>query len=364
MGLVSREAVETALRQYTDPHLNLDPVSAGCLREVDIQGAKVRVRLQLGYAAGLFKSGWAQLLQMALENLEGVESASVQIDCVIEAHQGQGQVPALSNVKNVIAVASGKGGVGKSTTAANLALALAREGAKVGILDADIYGPSQGIMFGIPAGTRPQVKEQKSFVPISAHGVEVMSMAFLTDDNTPMVWRGPMVSGALLQLVTQTDWGNLDYLVVDMPPGTGDIQLTLAQKVPVTGAVIVTTPQDLALLDAQKGVEMFRRVNIPVLGVVENMAVHICSSCGHAEHLFGEGGGARLAEQYGVELLASMPLSMLIREQADNGKPTVVAEPECQISMVYQELARLVGARIVLQAAAAQAMPTIVVSED
>ena len=364
MRLVTREAVETARRQYTGPHLNQDPVSAGCLREVDIQGGKVSVRLQLGYAAGLFKSGWAQLLQMALENLDGVDSASVQVDCVIEAHQGQAQVPALSNVKNVIAVASGKGGVGKSTTAANLALALAREGAKVGILDADIYGPSQGIMFGIPAGTRPQVKEQKWFVPITAHGVEVMSMAFLTDDNTPMVWRGPMVSGALLQLVTQTAWGDLDYLVVDMPPGTGDIQLTLAQKVPVAGAVIVTTPQDLALLDAKKGVEMFRKVNIPVLGVVENMAVHICSNCGHAEHLFGEGGGARLAEQYGVELLASMPLSMLIREQADNGKPTVVAEPECQISMVYQELARLVGARIVLQAAAAQAMPTIMVSED
>ena len=364
MGLVTREAVETALRQYTDPHLNQDPVSAGCLREVDIQGAKVSVRLQLGYAAGLFKSGWAQLLQMALENLDGVDSASVQVDCVIEAHQGQTQVPTLTGVKNVIAVASGKGGVGKSTTAANLALALAREGAKVGILDADIYGPSQGIMFGIPAGTRPQIKEQKWFVPIVAHGVEVMSMAFLADDNTPMVWRGPMASGALLQLITQTAWGDLDYLVVDMPPGTGDIQLTLAQKVPVAGAVIVTTPQDLALLDAKKGVEMFRKVNIPVLGVVENMAVHICSNCGHAEHLFGEGGGEKLATQYGVELLASMPLSMLIREQSDNGKPTVAAEPECQISMVYQELARLVGARIVLQAAEAQAMPAIVVSED
>src|SRR3990167_3393001 len=204
MGLVTREAVEAALRQYTDPHLNQDPVSAGCVREVDIQGGKVRVRLQLGYAAALFKNGWAQLLQVALENLDGVESGSVQVDCVIEAHQGQGQVPALNNVKNVIAVASGKGGVGKSTTAANLALALAREGAKVGILDADIYGPSQGIMFGIPEGTRQQVKDQKWFVPLKAHGVEVMSMAFLTDENTPVVWRGPMVSGALLQLITQT----------------------------------------------------------------------------------------------------------------------------------------------------------------
>jgi ATP-binding protein involved in chromosome partitioning len=304
------------------------------------------------------------MLQMALENLEGVDSAQVQVDCVIEAHKAQEQIPALANVKNVIAVASGKGGVGKSTTAANLALALMREGAKVGILDADIYGPSQGIMFGLPEGTRPEVKEQKWFVPLKAHGVEVMSMAFLTDENTPVVWRGPMVSGALIQLITQTAWGDLDYLVVDMPPGTGDIQLTLAQKVPVSGAVIVTTPQDLALLDAKKGVEMFRKVNIPVLGVVENMAVHICSSCGHTEHLFGEGGGEKLAAQFGVDLLASLPLSMAIRMQSDGGKPTTVADPESQIAMIYQEIARNVGARIAQGERQAQAMPSIVVSED
>jgi ATP-binding protein involved in chromosome partitioning len=304
------------------------------------------------------------MLQMAIEGLEGVTSAQVEVQCVIAAHKAQAQIPGMANVKNIIAVASGKGGVGKSTTAANLALALAREGARVGILDADIYGPSQGVMFGIAEGTRPLVKEQKWFVPIEAHGVEVMSMAFLTDDNTPMVWRGPMVSGALLQLITQTAWNDLDYLVIDMPPGTGDIQLTLAQKVPVSGSVIVTTPQDLALLDARKGVEMFRKVNIPVLGVVENMAVHICSQCGHAEHLFGEGGGEKLASQYGVELLASLPLSILIREQADSGKPTAIAEPDSQIAMIYQELARQVGARLVLQDAAAPAMPTITVSED
>jgi ATP-binding protein involved in chromosome partitioning len=290
MSAVNRAAVETILRQYTDPYLNQDPVSAGCVRSIDIDGAHVSVQLELGYAADLFRNGWAQVLKTAIENLDGVGSATVSIKSVISAHKAQSQVPGLANVKNIVAVASGKGGVGKSTTAANLALALSREGARVGILDADIYGPSQGVMFGIPEGTRPKIKEQKWFVPIEAHGIEVMSMAFLTDDNTPMVWRGPMVSGALLQLVTQTAWNDLDYLVIDMPPGTGDIQLTLAQKVPVAGAVIVTTPQDLALLDAKKGVEMFRKVNIPVLGVVENMAVHICSNCGHAEHLFGEGG--------------------------------------------------------------------------
>ncbi len=275
MSAVNRAAVETILRQYTDPYLNQDPVSAGCVRSIDIQDAHVSVQLELGYAADLFRNGWAQVLKTAIENLDGVASARVDISSVIVAHKAQSQIPGLANVKNIVAVASGKGGVG--------------------ILDADIYGPSQGVMFGIPEGTRPKIKDQKWFVPIEAHGIDVMSMAFLTDDNTPMVWRGPMVSGALLQLVTQTAWNDLDYLVIDMPPGTGDIQLTLAQKVPVAGAVIVTTPQDLALLDAKKGVEMFRKVNIPVLGVVENMAVHICSNCGHAEHLFGEGGGEKLA---------------------------------------------------------------------
>ena len=360
---VPREAVEAALRQYTDPHLNQDPVSAGCVRTIEIRGDRVEIRLELGYAAGLFKTGWAQMLAMAVENLPGVSSAQVHIDCRVQAHKAQEQVAVLAGVKNVIAVASGKGGVGKSTTAANLALALAREGARVGMLDADIYGPSQGIMFGIAEGVRPQVRDQKHFVPIQAHGVQVMSMAFLTDDNTPMVWRGPMVSGALLQLITQTAWDELDYLVVDMPPGTGDIQLTLAQKVPVAGAVIVTTPQDLALLDARKGVEMFRKVNIPVLGVVENMAIHICSNCGHAEHLFGEGGGEKLAAQYDVELLASLPLSMAIRMQADAGKPTTVADPESQIAMIYQQIARSVGARI-SQAGQRAAMPNIVISDD
>lgn len=362
---VTREAVEAVLRQYTDPHLNQDPVSAGCVRTIDVNGDRVSVRLELGYAAGLFRGGWAQTLAMAIEQIDGVARADVQVDCVVRPHKAQDQIPGLANVKNIIAVASGKGGVGKSTTAANLALALAREGARVGVLDADIYGPSQGIMLGIAGGTRPKIIDGKAFVPLEAHGVQVMSMAFLSDDKTPMVWRGPMVSGALLQLLTQTAWSDLDYLVVDMPPGTGDIQLTLAQKVPVVGAVIVTTPQDIALLDAKKGVEMFRKVNIPVLGVVENMAIHICSNCGHAEHLFGAGGGEKLAAQYNVGLLASLPLSMDIRSQADAGAPTVVADPDSPIAMIYQQMARTVGARISQSGQiVAQSMPTIHISDD
>lgn len=360
---ITRETVEAVLQNYVDPHLNLNPVAAGCVQDIQIQIGVVQVQLQLSYPAARFQEGWSQLLQSGLEALEGVDSAVVTVTSVIPTHAGMAQEPALAGIRNIIAVASGKGGVGKSTTAANLALALAAEGAQVGILDADIYGPSQGIMFGLASGTRPDVLEQR-LVPVEAYGVKVMSMAFLSDDNTPMVWRGPMVSGALLQLATQTAWGELDYLVVDMPPGTGDIQLTLAQKIPVAGAVIVTTPQDLALLDAKKGVEMFHKVNIPVLGVVENMAVHICSQCGHTEYLFGEGGGVALSAQYGVDLLASLPLSMAIRSQADAGQPTVVADPDSPEALLYQQVARLVGARIAQAAQATPAMPSIQVSND
>jgi len=363
MQPMTTQAVEALLRQCIDPHLSRDVVSAGWVRDIQIQGRAVLVQLELGYAAALFKEDWARQLQQAINQLPYVEQVTVNIDCRIAAHPGTAAFPALAGVKNIIAVASGKGGVGKSTTAANLALALAREGAQVGLLDADIYGPSQGIMFGLAGGQRPEVRDSKFFVPLHAQGVSLMSMAFLTDDNTPVVWRGPMVSGALLQLLGQTAWGALDYLIVDMPPGTGDIQLTLAQKVPVAGAVIVTTPQDLALLDAKKGVEMFRKVNIPVLGVVENMATHQCSHCGHIEPIFGEGGGERLAAQYGVNLLASLPLAMSIREQADGGKPTVIAEPEGEIARIYQQMARCVGARLALSKQNA-AMPSISVDED
>ena len=262
---------------------------------------------------------------------------------VQDALQGADQ-GTMKDVKHIIAVASGKGGVGKSTTSVNLALALAKQGAKVGMVDADVYGPSLPMMLGVSDGTRPEVFEQKFFVPVEAQGIKSMSMGYLATEQTPMVWRGPMASGALLQILTQTLWGELDYLVVDMPPGTGDIQLTLAQKAQLSGAVIVTTPQDIALLDARKAIEMFRKVNIPILGIVENMAVHSCSQCGHQEHIFGEGGGERVAAEYGTEVLGALPLSLDIREQADSGKPSVMSDPNGTAATAYGQIASKVAA--------------------
>jgi len=267
----------------------------------------------------------------------------------------------LQQIKHIVAVASGKGGVGKSTTTVNLALAMAQAGYKVGVLDADIYGPSQGLMLGIAEGTHPETMDEKWFVPIDAYGIKVMSMAFLVDANSPMVWRGPMAAGALQQMLLQTQWGELDYLFVDMPPGTGDIQLTLCQKAQVSGSVIVTTPQDLALLDARKGIEMFKKVNVPVLGVVENMSTHVCSNCNHEEAIFGAGGGAALAQQYGTELLASLPLSMSIRQQVDSGKPTVVSSPQAAATHTYKLLA---NALVLKLDGVAQVMPSISIDED
>ncbi|WP_394810214.1 iron-sulfur cluster carrier protein ApbC [Phytohalomonas tamaricis] len=267
----------------------------------------------------------------------------------------------LESVKHVVAVASGKGGVGKSTVTVNLALAMAAEGFKVGLLDADIYGPSQAQMLGIKAGTRPTMIDEKTMAPIEAHGIKSMSMAYMVDVETAMVWRGPMVSGAFQQLLTQTGWGELDYLFIDMPPGTGDIQLTLAQHVPVTGSVIVTTPQDIALLDARKGIEMFRKVNVPVLGVVENMSLHTCSNCGHTEPVFGEGGGARIAAQYDTEVLGRLPLSLSIREQVDGGNPTVVAQPDSDVAITFKEMARRINEQ--LSTAKKQSGPTISFSD-
>jgi ATP-binding protein involved in chromosome partitioning len=295
-----------------------------------------RVSVTLGYPASGAVSEYADALAAFL----GV--ASVDLDLHFTPPPGRG----INQVRHIIAVASAKGGVGKSTTAVNLALALAAEGAKVGLLDADIYGPSQGMMLGVPEGRRPETTDGKTFTPIKAHGIQAMSMSFLVTESTPMVWRGPMVSGALQQLLGQTGWQDVDYLIVDMPPGTGDIQLTLSQRVPVAGAVIVTTPQDIALLDARKGIEMFRKVDIDVLGVIENMSTFICPACGTESHLFGSGGGARIAQECGVPLLGELPLAIEIREQADGGRPTVAADPEGAIAAVYRRAARFVAARL------------------
>ena len=363
MSAVNRAAVEAVLRQYTDPYLNQDPVSAGCVRAIDVQGDKVSVQLELGYAAGLFKSGWAQMLQMAIEGLDGVSSARVDIQCVIAPHKAQAQIPGLANVKNVVAVASGKGGVGKSTTAVNLALALAAEGASVGLLDADIYGPSQPMMMGIEG--RPESVDGKNMEPMENYGIQVMSIGFLVAQDEAMIWRGPMATQALEQLLRQTNWRDLDYLIVDMPPGTGDIQLTLSQRVPMTGAVIVTTPQDIALLDAKKGIKMFEKVGVPILGIVENMAVHICSQCGHSEHIFGEDGGKKMAAEYKMDYLGALPLDMQIRLQADNGRPTVVADPDGEVAQLYKSVARKVAITVAAKSKDFSAkFPTITISKN
>ncbi len=362
--MITRQQIEDVLRQHDDPHLEQDLMSLGLLKDVQIEGSRVRVELEFGYACDSLRGGLQQLLEVAIGNLADDLQVEVKLGWRVAAAPFRDGVEPIPGVRNVIAVASGKGGVGKSTTAVNLALALHREGARVGILDGDIYGPSQGIMLGVPPETRPEVIDEKAFRPISAHGLQAISMGFLAGPNTPMIWRGPMVSGALLQLARQTVWDDLDYLVVDLPPGTGDIQLTLAQKIPVVGAVIVTTPQDIALLDAVRGIEMFAKVDIPVLGIVENMAFHVCPDCGHQSFLFGEGGGTRVAAEYDTALLGSIPLSMMVREQADGGRPTVIAEPECQISMVYQEIARRTGARLAQLAASRPATSPGVIATD
>ena len=336
--------VQSALKELIDPNTGKDFVTSRSAKNIRIDGADVSVDIELGYPA---KSQMDHLRRFAIARLRaipGVGNVSVSVSQKIVSHAVQRGVKLLPGVKNIIAVASGKGGVGKSTTAVNLALALAAEGATVGLLDADIYGPSQPQMLGITG--RPESPDGKSLSPMTAYGIQAMSIGFLIDVETPMVWRGPMVTSALEQLLTETRWDDVDYLVIDMPPGTGDIQLTLAQKVPVTGAVIVTTPQDIALLDARKGLKMFEKVGIPILGIVENMSLHTCSKCGHEEHIFGEGGGARMAADYNLDVLGSLPLAMQIREQADSGKPTVVSDPDGRVAEIYRDIARRVAVKI------------------
>ncbi len=363
MAEVTKEQVEEAIKGHVEPHLGEDLVAAKAVKDIAIEGDKVKVKVELGFPAKGVKDEIANAVKEKVEGLEGVTSADVDVDWKVVAHSVQKSLKPIDNIKNIIAVASGKGGVGKSTTAVNLALALAEEGATVGILDADIYGPSQPRMLGISG--QPESKDGKSLEPMTAYHLQAMSIGFLIDEETPMIWRGPMVTQALEQLLNDTNWSELDYLVIDLPPGTGDTQLTLAQKVPVSGAVIVTTPQDIALLDARKGLKMFEKVEVPVLGIVENMSIHICSNCGHEEPIFGAGGGQAMAEQYHVDLLGQLPLDMRIREETDGGKPTVVAEPEARISQIYREIARKTAAKLSLQAKDyAAKFPNIVIQNN
>ncbi|MBI3042908.1 MAG: iron-sulfur cluster carrier protein ApbC [Betaproteobacteria bacterium] len=341
---ITEQQVQDALRKLVDPNTRKDFVSTKSARNMRVDGDKVSVEILLGYPAKSQLGPIREQVTKALKAIPGIGAVNVDAQMKIVSHAVQRGVKLVPSIKNIIAVASGKGGVGKSTVAVNLALALAAEGASVGVLDADIYGPSQPTMLGIRG--RPESRDGKSLEPMEGHGVQAMSIGFLIDLETPMVWRGPMVTQALEQLLNETKWREVDYLVVDLPPGTGDIQLTLAQRVPVTGAIIVTTPQDIALMDARKGLKMFEKVGIPILGIVENMSTHVCSKCGHEEHIFGEGGGERMGKDYNVELLGALPLDIHIREQADSGKPTVVADPDGRVSQTYKQIARRVAVMI------------------
>ena len=345
---LTEQALQAALQTVIDSNTGKDFVSTKSLKNLQIKDNDVSFDVVLGYPAKSQIPILRKDLIAAAKTVAGVSNVSVNISSVIAAHAAQRGVQLLPQVKNIIAVASGKGGVGKSTTAVNLALALAAEGASVGLLDADIYGPSQPMMMGIEG--RPESADGKTMDPLENYGVQVMSIGFLVDQDEAMIWRGPMATQALEQLLRQTNWKALDYLIVDMPPGTGDIQLTLSQRVPMTGSVIVTTPQDIALLDAKKGIKMFEKVGVPILGLVENMAVHVCTNCGHIEHIFGADGGKKMAEQYGMDYLGALPLNMQIRLQADSGKPTVVADPDGEVAGIYKAVARQVAVKIAAKA--------------
>jgi len=341
---ISEQQIQSVLQQTIDPTTHKDYVTAKSVGAIQIAGNNVTVGIELGYPANSVKNQVQQQITAALQTVPGIGAIQVSVNSKIIPHGVQRGVKLIPGVKNIIAVASGKGGVGKSATAVNLALALSAEGASVGILDADIYGPSQPQMLGITG--HPESHDGKTMEPMLAHGIQAMSIGLLIDAETPMVWRGPMVTQALQQLLNDTNWKDLDYLVVDLPPGTGDIQLTLAQKIPVTGAVIVTTPQDIALLDARKGLKMFEKVGIPILGIVENMSTHTCSQCGHTEPIFGTGGGEKMCRDYNVEFLGALPLDIKIREHTDTGKPSVVAEPDGKIAGIYRLIARRVAVKV------------------
>jgi len=345
---VSQQQVEEAIAKYVDPYLEKDLKAANAVKGIDVNGAEVAIKVVLGFPAKGHYAKISEELTKLVSAIDGVETVKVDVSHEIVAHSVQSSLKPLEGIKNIIAVASGKGGVGKSTTATNLALALSKEGANVGILDADIYGPSIPRMLGIT--DKPESADGKTLDPMMGHGMQAMSIGFMIDDETPMIWRGPMVTQALEQLLVDTQWKDLDYLVIDLPPGTGDVQLTLAQKVPVSGAVIVTTPQDIALLDARKGLKMFEKVEVPVLGIVENMSVHICSECGHAEPIFGQGGGERMSEDYDVDFLGALPLDMSIRTNGDEGTPSVASDPDGTIGHIYRDIARRTAAKLASQA--------------
>jgi ATP-binding protein involved in chromosome partitioning len=360
---IEKAQIEGALAEVIDQNIETDLISAGVVKDIGIDGNKVSVSVVLGYPA----KGYFETLKRAVTDkisaLDGVGGISVSVSSKINSHAVQQNLKPQQGIKNIIAVASGKGGVGKSTTAVNLALALQVEGATVAILDADIYGPSIPRMLGCKG--QPQSEDGKSLEPMMGHGIQSMSIGYLVEEDTPMIWRGPMVTQALEQLLNDTRWKDVDYMIVDLPPGTGDTQLTLAQKIPVSGAVIVTTPQDIALLDARKGLKMFEKVEVPVLGVVENMSIHICSQCGHSEHIFGEGGGTRMAQQHDVNFLGSLPLDIHIREHADNGNPTVATMQDSQISNIYRAIARKTAAKLATQAKDhSAAFPSIVIQNN
>jgi ATP-binding protein involved in chromosome partitioning len=357
---LSETDVSACLKAVIDPNTGKDFVASKAVKSVRAEAGQVAIEIQLAYPAKSQHEAIRKLVRDAVAALPGAGKVTVTVGQKIVSHAVQRGVKLVPGVKNIVAVASGKGGVGKSTTAVNLALALAAEGAQVGVLDADIYGPSQPMMLGISG--RPESKDGKTLEPLEAYGVQAMSIGFLIDTDTPMVWRGPMVTQALEQLLKDTNWREVDYLVVDLPPGTGDIQLTLSQKVPVTGAVIVTTPQDIALIDARKGLKMFEKVGVPIVGIVENMSIHICTNCGKAEHIFGEGGAERMCRDYNVPFLGALPLDIRIREQADSGRPTVVADPDGATAQIYKAIARKVAVSVGQKAADFSAkFPSIVI---